>query len=385
MSSTELSTLSSDLTDPPQSHGLGIVDLDTSYETSRSSKRKRETNSPQPSHPTRHTRHPTPVELDQPQEQVLSGFLEVTQNASAPAVTTTGAEDSGSREDQTIAAVTEESEADEGSGSKLFSDQHVGDGQLIETSRTNLMEDDGASETQVNTLEEGKAKVETDSTHEAFLVEDAEEDLDYELEESQDQNDLAEEDEETARERTPTWMDDPLAALAGPSTNVSELMTRVVERSGPSRRRGPRSRLVVKDEDEDEPLAMRIARLEDNEAILLAKGEEYYEEEPRFPSSYHSGDSDEFEMDHRPMLERAAIKTACNWLHTELWMNWDEDVGEVIYKAVDRLGEGMCGWLTCAHCRSQPVQVLFRRSISLGTGSTQSLTISIGRGKEQSP
>ncbi|ORX41053.1 kinase-like domain-containing protein [Kockovaella imperatae] len=45
-------------------------------------------------------------------------------------------------------------------------------------------------------------------------------------------------------------------------------------------------------------------------------------------------------MDHRPVLERTAIKAACHWLHSQMWTNWDEEEGSVLYKAVDRLGEG---------------------------------------------
>ena len=56
--------------------------------------------------------------------------------------------------------------------------------------------------------------------------------------------------------------------------------------------------------------------------------------------SYHSGDSDEFEMDHRPIMERTAVKRDILRLYATFHgLRYDED--DYAYKVVDRLGEGM--------------------------------------------
>jgi hypothetical protein len=63
--------------------------------------------------------------------------------------------------------------------------------------------------------------------------------------------------------------------------------------------------------------------------------------------SYHSGNSDEYEMDHRPILERTAVKKDIEDFVRPLDEMWaeSEDMGEPVcirkYHVVDRLGEGM--------------------------------------------
>lgn len=54
--------------------------------------------------------------------------------------------------------------------------------------------------------------------------------------------------------------------------------------------------------------------------------------------SYHSGDSSDFEMDHRPVLERTAVKRDIRDFEDSMFL-----IRENGYKVIDRLGEGGCG------------------------------------------
>jgi len=62
-----------------------------------------------------------------------------------------------------------------------------------------------------------------------------------------------------------------------------------------------------------------------------------------FEHSYHSGDTDDYEMDHRPVLERTAIKRDIRQFTDNLTSLRDATTGEIAYKVVDRLGEGAYG------------------------------------------
>lgn len=66
------------------------------------------------------------------------------------------------------------------------------------------------------------------------------------------------------------------------------------------------------------------------------------------PASYHSGDSDEYEMDHRPWLERTAIKRDIQELYAITGMQ-NSFLGTERYRAVDRLGEGTFSSVYLAH------------------------------------
>ena len=93
--------------------------------------------------------------------------------------------------------------------------------------------------------------------------------------------------------------------IAGPSRSAASIRLRSLSRS----RRGP---LVVAedddDDDDDRPLAQQ----------------------------YHSGDSDLYEMDHRPVLERTEVKRDIREFVASLRTLRKEQQ----YKVVDRLGEG---------------------------------------------
>lgn len=68
------------------------------------------------------------------------------------------------------------------------------------------------------------------------------------------------------------------------------------------------------------------------------------------PESYHSGDSDEYEMHHRPWLERAAVKRDIQELYTTKGL-YNPSLGEYRYRVVDRLGEGTFSSVYLAHDR----------------------------------
>jgi hypothetical protein len=62
--------------------------------------------------------------------------------------------------------------------------------------------------------------------------------------------------------------------------------------------------------------------------------------------SYHSGDSSDFEMDHRPVLERTAVKRDIRDFEDSIFL-----IRENGYKVIDRLGEGECGSGSIANTR----------------------------------
>lgn len=55
---------------------------------------------------------------------------------------------------------------------------------------------------------------------------------------------------------------------------------------------------------------------------------------------YHSGDTDDFEMDHRPLLERAGVKRDIRAFMESVDVLAEEDESRRDYQIVDRLGEG---------------------------------------------
>lgn len=65
--------------------------------------------------------------------------------------------------------------------------------------------------------------------------------------------------------------------------------------------------------------------------------------------SYHSGDTELYEMDHRPALERTAVKRDIRAFEGTLDHFRDEQTKERLFKVVDRLGEGAL-WKSASHC-----------------------------------
>nr|ODN89954.1 CDC7 protein kinase [Cryptococcus depauperatus CBS 7841] len=62
--------------------------------------------------------------------------------------------------------------------------------------------------------------------------------------------------------------------------------------------------------------------------------------EDMFEESYHSGDTDDYEMGHRPILQRTAIKKDIRDFTQSIGILRDGVDGEEAYRVVDRLGEG---------------------------------------------
>ncbi|WVR08562.1 hypothetical protein IAU60_005617 [Kwoniella sp. DSM 27419] len=73
------------------------------------------------------------------------------------------------------------------------------------------------------------------------------------------------------------------------------------------------------------------------------------EDDQPSPSSYHSGDSDDYEMTHRPVLERTAIKRDIRGFTESLSHLRDGVDGILPYRVVDRLGEGTFSSVYLAH------------------------------------
>ena len=122
----------------------------------------------------------------------------------------------------------------------------------------------------------------------------------------------------------------PRQASTSKRTRVpSEQMTRVIERQP--------------DADEE---AMFLAENEQDMEEDMEEDEE--EEDYDEPESYHSGDSDEYEMDHRPWLERTAVKKDISSLYTINGL-WNPTLDTYRYRVVDRLGEGTFSSVYLAH------------------------------------
>lgn len=68
--------------------------------------------------------------------------------------------------------------------------------------------------------------------------------------------------------------------------------------------------------------------------------EEDEAEDPYSDESYHSGDTEDFEMDHRPVLQRTAVKKDIRDFTNSLSLLRDGSIHGIPYKVVDRLGEG---------------------------------------------
>lgn len=67
--------------------------------------------------------------------------------------------------------------------------------------------------------------------------------------------------------------------------------------------------------------------------------EEEEDDDDSEPMSYHSGDSDEYEMDHRPWLDRTAVKRDIQDLYAIKGL-YHNRLRKFRYRVVDRLGEG---------------------------------------------
>ena len=97
-------------------------------------------------------------------------------------------------------------------------------------------------------------------------------------------------------------------------------------------------------EDEEEEVGSNYIRTTREQlADALAAGHQEDEVE------YHSGDTEDFEMDHRPLLERAGVKRDIRAFMDSVPVLAEEDETRRDYQIVDRLGEGelACIWERC--------------------------------------
>ncbi|KIS00442.1 CDC7 protein kinase [Cryptococcus deuterogattii 2001/935-1] len=78
-----------------------------------------------------------------------------------------------------------------------------------------------------------------------------------------------------------------------------------------------------------------------SEFPLEAEWDEEDEAEDAYSDeSYHSGDTEDYEMDHRPVLQRTAVKKDIRDFTNSLSLLRDGSVYGIPYRVVDRLGEG---------------------------------------------
>jgi hypothetical protein len=75
---------------------------------------------------------------------------------------------------------------------------------------------------------------------------------------------------------------------------------------------------------------------DDDGSVDPENQQEDVNEQSQVYEGYHSGDTDDFEMDHRPVLERTAVKRDIKNFVASLSFLQDHE----LYKVVDRLGEG---------------------------------------------
>ena len=319
--------------------------------SSQSSKRAREANFTAPEH-TKRVRSGTPIELslrigDTTHDEEDDGKdLEIEQGRAGPS----NYADDGFR--QVIAPQQETSEAGEGGDSVLFSEQ-------VETQNSTLAPGSTSTAIQGNMadylpqpeatvagteetedLEEYREEGGQDDTEEEADEDEAgegeveDEQPDDELNESYDGQDGDVDEEEEDGADTPQWLTEPHVLVQEPA----DRMSRVLEGDGPTiRNREVTSELTERASEgfEEEQQQHQHQRTDE------AEGEDQWEmERPMSPQSYHSGDTDEYEMSHRPVLERTAIKKDIKKFVDSVKCLKDPESGEVAYRIVDRLGEG---------------------------------------------
>ena len=163
---------------------------------------------------------------------------------------------------------------------------------------------------------------ETDSEAEAAAPNAA----DGNHEESQDPNDLPEEDDDEGDESL-VWLKQPHriptnAQRVAPKPVNADRMSCFLE-PAPRTSKRPAPQEVAS--NPDDPFGLEVVP----------------DEPVPSPSSYHSGDSEDFDMAHRPVLERAEVKKDIRLFLDSLGATRQgRDTGTFQYKVVDRLGEG---------------------------------------------
>ncbi|OCF43627.1 CDC7 protein kinase [Kwoniella heveanensis CBS 569] len=276
------------------------------------------------------------------------------ENASAPASmypTTVAGPSSYAQENEASQILEETSEGGDGEGSILFSEQAgagAGRTDMINVDEGAFFDDTGLGD---ETIIVGDAKPLAEEGEGEFFMDDVKEEdaqetgEDYLIgqEEQLEPQDFGreEEGEENLVDTVPATID--LRQVMPPPADTTshksirstssrhshtnsaanehhDQMTQVIERSRPNGTAVPQIQSLVD----------------------LNVNEETYSdgEDHPSPSSYHSGDSDEYEMDHRPVLERTAVKRDIRSFTESLTLLREGVDGFIPFKVTDRLGEG---------------------------------------------
>nr|XP_031862507.1 uncharacterized protein CI109_002004 [Kwoniella shandongensis]KAA5529579.1 hypothetical protein CI109_002004 [Kwoniella shandongensis] len=325
-------------------------------------------------------REATPI-CDEIEGEGTSSYLVADASTAAPYTTTVAGPSSYAQRD---AEVLETSEGGDGEGSVLFSEQaggtfvvgRTGGRDDLEDTLTTLVNDDddhdegGEEEAKAGDgegeeegdffVEEGDGEEEQQQTayetEEYFLVQDYESHQQILSPENL-------EEENTLVNPQPATID--LRAVMPPPLDTrshqSQLSTSSRHSGGPASAPAPPPPATATNND-------RMTQILENRSIgngtnrhnhsFVELNEETYSdevvaEEERddlpSPSSYHSGDSDDYEMDHRPVLERTAIKRDIRAFTESLTLLSEGVNGYRPYKIVDRLGEGTFSSVYLAH------------------------------------
>ncbi|KAK8850506.1 hypothetical protein IAR55_004424 [Kwoniella newhampshirensis] len=327
-----------------------------------------------PKRPTKRVREATPIcDEQEDMEEISSYRVGGTENASAaaPYATTVAGPSSYAQRDTEI---LETSEGAEGEGSVLFSEQagilsqggrmDRDTGNVLEDTLTTLVGDDGRGGEADNEdpgdfffeVDDGSQGQEREGGQDIFLIHDEQNYQPQEEVLSPEELDL----EETLVDHRPPATIDLRTAMPPPvdtRSHQSQLSTS-------SRHSGPASASAAAPTASNDRMTQIIEhrpRGTNNHAHSFVElneetysdGDEEGDDLPS-PSSYHSGDSDEYEMDHRPVLERTAIKRDIKAFTESLSLLSEGVNGYRPYRIVDRLGEGTFSSVYLAHdCLNQ--------------------------------
>ncbi|WVQ95610.1 hypothetical protein IAU59_002708 [Kwoniella sp. CBS 9459] len=283
------------------------------------------------------------------------------ENASAPAsiYPTTVAGPSSYTQENEASQVIETSEGGDGEGSVLFSEQ-AGAG----TGRTDMINvDDGAvffedTGTGDETIIADGAQLMLGEGGREFFVEDMEQEDMQETGEDYliDQGEQLEPQDVGREEEGQDILIDPVQA----TIDLRQVMPPPADTTSHKSIRSTSSRHSTSANEHQDQMTQVIERSRPKpnatasitqKHSLVDLNEETYSdgEDQSSPSSYHSGDSDEYEMEHRPVLDRTAIKRDIKSFTESLTLLREGVNGYIPFKVVDRLGEGTFSSVYLAH------------------------------------
>ncbi|WVF68054.1 hypothetical protein IAT40_002817 [Kwoniella sp. CBS 6097] len=273
----------------------------------------------------------------------------VDENASAPAsmYPTTVAGPSSYAQENEASQILETSEGGDGEGSVLFSEQTgagTGRTDMINVDEGAFFDDSGmADETIV--ADEGKPLIEEEGD---FLVEDMQQegycDTGAGVGYLMDQGEQLEPQDRGREEEGEETLVEPIPA----TIDLRQVMPPPADTTSHKSIRSTSSRHSASANEHQDQMTQVIERPKANGTSvpqthsLVELNEETYsdEEDQPSPDSYHSGDSDEYEMEHRPVLERTAVKRDIRSFTESLTLLREGVDGYMPFRVVDRLGEG---------------------------------------------